>query len=105
MFRSARDLALSYVEPYIDYHGRVTGYTVVDMRALMGDYDWRLSENNVWKAERALLDAPHTPIKSSDARFDRLRRKYADFRKEHGGRKPLYYRNRDRWSELPRGNW
>src|SRR6187455_2303331 len=35
VFRSARDLALSYVEPYIDYHGRVTGFTVVDMRALM----------------------------------------------------------------------
>ena len=28
----ARDLALSYVEPYIDYTGRVTGYTVVDLR-------------------------------------------------------------------------
>jgi hypothetical protein len=105
VFRTARDLAVSYVEPYIDYHGRVTGYTVVDLRALMGDYDWRLSEKNVWKAERALLDAPHTPIKSSDARFDRLRRKYVDFRKQHEGRKPLYYRNRDTWSELPRGNW
>ena len=105
VFRSARALAVSYVEPYIDYHGRVTGYTVVDLRALMGDYDWRLSEKNVWKAERALLDAPHTPIKSSDARFDRLRRKYVDFRKQNGGRKPLYYRNRDRWSELPQGNW
>jgi hypothetical protein len=105
VFRTARDLALSYVDPYVDYHGRVTGYTVVDMRRLMGDYDWRLSEKNVWKAERALLDAPHRPIKSSDARFDRLRRKYAEFRKQHGGRKPLYYRDRHRWSELPRGNW
>src|SRR4029079_13075881 len=28
VFRRARDLALSYVDPYIDYHGRVTGYTV-----------------------------------------------------------------------------
>jgi hypothetical protein len=105
VFRTARDLALSYVEPYIDYHGRVTGYTVVDMRTLMGDYDWRLSEQNVWKAERALLDAPHAPIRSSDARFDRLRQKYAEFRKQHGGRKPLYYRDRHRWSELPQGNW
>ena len=39
VFRTARDLARSYVEPYVDYHGRVTGYTVVDMDALMGDYD------------------------------------------------------------------
>ena len=51
--------------------GRVTGYTVVDLRTLLGDYDWRLSEHNVWKAERVLLDAPHRPIKSSDARFRR----------------------------------
>jgi hypothetical protein len=105
VFRTARDLALSYVDPYVDYHGRVIGYTVVDMRRLMGDYDWRLSDKNVWKAERALLDAPHRPIKSSDARFDRLRRKYAEFRAQHGGRKPLYYRDRNRWSELPQGNW
>lgn len=105
VFRTARDLALSYVEPYIDYHGRVTGYTVVDMRTLMGDYDWRLSDKNVWKAERALLDAPHRPIRSSDARIDRLRRKYVDFLQQHDGRKPLYYRDRHRWSELPQGNW
>ena len=105
VFRTARDLAVSYVEPYIDYHGRVTGYTVVDMQTLMGAYDWRLSEKNVWKAERALLDAPHRPIRSSDARFDRLRRKYAQFRKQHEGRKPLYYRDRHRWSQLPQGNW
>lgn len=105
VFRTPRDLALSYVEPYIDYHGRVTGYTVLEMLALMGDYDWRLSEKNVWKAERALLDAPHVPIRSSEARFDRLRRKYVDFRKQNGGRKPLYYRDRHTWSELPAGNW
>lgn len=105
VFRTARDLALSYVEPYVDYHGRVTGYTVVDLRDLLGDYDWRLSDKNVWKAERVLLNAPHRPITSSDARIDRLRRKYVEFRKTHGGRKPLYYRDRHTWSELPRGNW
>jgi hypothetical protein len=105
VFRTPRDLALSYVEPYIDYHGRITGYTVVDLAALMGTYDWRLSETNVWKAERALLAAPHRAIRSSDARIDRLRRKYVVFRKENGGRKPLYYGDRGRWSELPRGDW
>ena len=56
VFRTARALALSYVEPYVDYHGRITGYTVVDLRTLLGAYDWRLSEGNVWKAERVLLD-------------------------------------------------
>lgn len=105
VFATARALALSYVEPYVDYTGRVTAYTVVDLRTLLGDYDWRLSEKNVWKAERVLLDAPHRPIKSSDARFRELRRKYREFRKTHEDRKPLYYRNRDTWSALPAGNW
>jgi hypothetical protein len=105
VFRTPRALALSYVDPYIDYHGRITGYTVVDLRTLLGDYDWRLSDKNVWKAERALLEAPHRAIASSDARIDRLRRRYVEFRKQNGGRKPLYYRDRHRWSELPRGNW
>src|SRR4051812_21271485 len=67
VFRTARALALSYVEPYVDYHGRITGYTVVDLRDVLGDYDWRLADHNVWKAERVLLDAPHIPIASSDA--------------------------------------
>jgi hypothetical protein len=105
VFRTARALALSYVEPYIDYHGRITGYTVVNLPSLLGDYDWRLSDQNVWKAERVLLEAPHRAIASSDARIDRLRRKYVAFRKANDDRKPLYYRDRERWSALPDGNW
>jgi hypothetical protein len=105
VFRTPRALALSYVAPYIDYCGRITGYTVVNIADLLGDYDWRLSPNNVWKAERVLLEAPHRAIRSSDARIDRLRRKYVEFRKTHGGRKPLYYKDRGTWTEIPRGNW
>ena len=105
IFPTARALALSYVEPYVDYSGRVTAYTVVDLRTLLGPYDWRLSDRNVWKAERVLLDAPHRPIKSSDARYADLKRKYAEYRKTHEDRKPLYYRNRHTWSALPLGNW
>ena len=105
VFPTARALALSYVEPYVDYTGRVTAYTVVDLRTLLGDYNWRLAEHNVWKAERVLLDAPHRPIKSSDARFRELRRKYREFRRTHEDRKPLYYKNRATWSALPKGNW
>lgn len=105
VFATARALALSYVEPYVDYTGRVTGYTVVDLRTLLGDYDWRLSEHNVWKAERVLLDAPHRPIKSSDQRFRELRRMYKEYRRTHDGKKPLYYKNRATWSALPKGNW
>jgi hypothetical protein len=105
VFATPRALALSYVDPYVDFTGGVTGYTVVDLRHLLGDYDWRLSEKNVWKVERVLLDAPHRPIVSSDARIDALRRRYVKFRKAHG-KKPLYYRNRDRWTPIPKkGPW
>ena len=105
VFRRPRDLALSYVDPYIDYSGRITGYTVVNIADLLGDYDWRLSDKNVWKAERVLLDAPHRAIESSDTRIDALRRRYVRFKKNNPNRKPLFYRNRDKWSELPQGPW
>ncbi|HEY3883776.1 MAG TPA: hypothetical protein VGL62_01115 [Vicinamibacterales bacterium] len=103
VFPTPRALALSYVDPYVDYSGRVTGYTVVDLRTL-GGYDWRLSDRNVWKAERLLLDAAHRPIRSSHARIDRLRRRYIAYL-ERNGKKPLYYANRHTWTELPQGNW
>lgn len=101
VFRSARDLASSYVEPYVDFTGRVTGYAVVDLRTL-GDYDWRLSEQNVWKVERVLLDYPHRPLPSSDVRIDRWRARYRQFKAQYPDRKPVYYRDRDRWTELPK---
>jgi hypothetical protein len=101
VFRNPRALALSYVDAYVDFTGRVTGYAVVDLRSV-GDYDWRLSERNIWKVERVLLEYPHRPIRSSDRRIDILRRKYFKFRRENPGKKPVhYYRGRDRWTQLP----
>ncbi len=99
VFVRPRDLALSYVDPYIDFTGRITAYAVVDLR-LLGDYDWRLSDANVWKVERFLLEYPHRPIRSSDERIDRLRAWYRAYREQHG-RKPVEYRGREKWTELP----
>ena len=98
----ARPLALarSYADPYVDYTGRVTGYAVVNLRVL-GTYDWRLAETNVWKVERTLLEYPHRPIVTSDQRFERLRARYAAYRAAHEGQKPLFYRGRERWTEIP----
>lgn len=101
VFRTARALALSYVDPYVDFTGGITAYAVVDLRVL-GDYDWRLSERNIWKVERLLLEWPHRPIRTSAARIDRLRAKYFRFRREHPGQKPADYVGREAWSELPR---
>jgi hypothetical protein len=101
VFATPRALALSYVDPYVDFTGRVTGYAVVDLRTAMGDYDWRLSEKNVWLVERVLLAYPHRAIRSSDERIDRLRARYVDYMRRSGNRKPVYYRRRDRWTPIP----
>ena len=101
VFATPRALARSYMDPYIDFTGRVTGYVVVNMAALMGDYDWRLAGTNVWKVERVLLDHPHRPLASADGRVDRLRARYRAFRASFPGRKPVFYRGRERWAPLP----
>jgi hypothetical protein len=103
VFRTPRALALSYFDPYIDFSGCITGYAVVDLRA-MASYDWRVADTNVWKVERMLLDYPHRPIASSPKRVAQLRANYRAFR-ERFGKKPLFYRGRERWTELPSGNW
>jgi hypothetical protein len=100
VFATPRALALSYVEPYVDKTGAVKGYAVVDLRRMMGTYDWRLSEQNVWKVERMLLAYPHRRIRTSNARIARLRRRYIAFIERHH-RKPLYYPRRDRWTPIP----
>jgi hypothetical protein len=100
VFTSPRNLALSYVDPYIDYSGRVTAYEVVNLRVLDG-YDWRLSDVNVWKVERVLLDWPHRRIRTSNRRFAWWRARYKAFRARYPDRKPIYYPRRDRWTPLP----
>jgi hypothetical protein len=101
LFATPRALALSYFDPYVDFTGRVTGYAVVDLAKSMGRYDWRFADTNVWKVERLLLDFPHRPIASSDARVERLRARYRAFRKANPGTKPIFYRGRERWTPLP----
>jgi hypothetical protein len=99
VFATPRALALSYFDPYVDFTGCVTGYALVDLGRL-GDYDWRLAGTNVWKVERMLLEHPHHRIVSSRRRVAALRDRYRAYR-ERFGTKPVYYRGRDRWTELP----
>ena len=98
VFRSLRQLALTYWEPYIDRTGCLKAYGDVDLRVL-GDYDWRLSERNVWKVERMLFEIPHRPIRYSRARASQLRKKYVAYLDAHG-RKPIYY-DRSTWTDIP----
>jgi hypothetical protein len=101
VFRSLRHLAQTYFEPFIDKTGCLKAYGCVNLTVL-DPYDWRLSEQNVWRVERLLFEIPHHALPYSPQRADRLRRKYFRFIAEHPGRKPLYY-DRRTWTELPRG--
>jgi hypothetical protein len=100
VFRTPRALAASYVEGYVDHTGGVKGYAVVDLRVL-GRYDWRLSEKNVWKVEQLLLDWPHRRLVPSPAKIDAMRQRYVAFREQHGYKPWKYYKGRETWTALP----
>jgi hypothetical protein len=100
LFATPRALALSYVESYVDLTGGIKAYAVVDLR-VMGDYDWRLSEKNVWKVEQMLLDWPHRRLIPSHEKIAAMRRRYRRFREAHGYKPWKYYKGRERWTPLP----
>ena len=100
VFHTLRHLALSYVDPYVDLTGGVKAYGSVDLRVL-GDYDWRLSTNNVWKVERLLFDIPHRRITPSKTRIDRFRKRYREFKKAYPDRKPVDWYDQRAWTEIP----
>jgi hypothetical protein len=96
VFASARRLAASYMDTYVDLTGRVTGFAVADLREL-GRYDWRLAPRNVWKVERWLLEYPHRPLAMSDRRYAALHARYRRYKARFPHKKPVYYPNRHRW--------
>ncbi len=95
-FSSARRLAASYLDPYVDRTGRITGFAVADLRELNG-YDWRLAEGNVWKVERWLIDYAHRPLGMSDRRYASLHARYLAFKARNPAGQPRYYEGRERW--------
>jgi hypothetical protein len=99
VFHRLRDLAWSYVDPYVDHQACLKGYGAVDLRVL-DPYDWRLSRRNVWKVEELLLNMPHRAIRPSPARVARLRTRFKRFTTANPGRKPMYFDQRS-WSALP----
>jgi hypothetical protein len=96
VFRTPRDLAHSYMEPYVDLTGRLTGYAVADLREL-GRYDWRLSRRNVWKVERWLIDYPHRPLPMPEARYRRALERFKRFKSRFPERRPAYHAGRENW--------
>jgi len=100
VFATPRALAASYLDPYVDLSGRIKAFALVDLR-VMGTYDWRLSEKNVWKVERMLLDTAHRPLQMPEARFRDFRQRYRAFKALHPDRKPLFYEGRNTWTPIP----
>ena len=102
VFRTARALAKSYFEEYIDLSGCVHAFAVVNLEKELDGYDWRLSDKNVWKAEQMLLAYPHQDLPYSRARERKLRALYVAFKKRYPDRKPLDYPGRANWTALPK---
>ncbi len=100
VFATPRALAASYLDTYVDLTGRIEAFALVDLR-VMGNYDWRLSEKNVWKVERMLLDTKHQPLRMPEARFRDFRSRYHAFKQQHPDRKPLFYEGRETWTPIP----
>jgi hypothetical protein len=101
VYRSLRALAASYMAPFIDFSGEVTGYAAYDLRDLKG-CDWRFSPRNVWKLETTLLNIPHAKLRWTKARVDKQRKWYRKWMAANPGRKPADYAGRETWSDLPR---
>ena len=100
VFRSVRDLVLTYVEPYVDFTGRLTGYGVGTLSDL-GDYDWRFSPKNVWKVEEYLLKMPHKKYHMSKRRYVQVLRRYKAFRAADSDAPVNYYDSRPTWMGNP----
>lgn len=96
VFRSERDLALSYFDPFVDFSGRLKGYALTSLYDL-GKYDWRFSPRKMTKIEDHLRAIPHKPIYSSDKRYEKLLARYHKYKKRYPDRSPGYYDNRNTW--------
>ena len=96
LFPTLRQLVMSYVDPYVDGSGRITGYGVADLRTLVKG-DWRLSEKNVWEVERALIKMPHKKLRTSDRRYSAMLKQFRAYRAKHPEGPVTFYSDKHLW--------
>lgn len=96
VYRSIRDLAWSYFDPFVDLSGRLKGYALTSLYEL-GDYDWRFSPRRMLKIEDHLRAIPHKRMHSSETRYQNLLEKYKKYKKRYPDRSPSYYDSRPSW--------
>lgn len=78
LFSSLKDLAKSYLDPYVDHSGRVTGFGVTHLD--LSRTDWRYADYDVWETEQFLIDLKHSPLKQNEAQYQALLRDYREGR-------------------------
>lgn len=76
IYRSLRDLAWSYYEPYVDKTGMIRAYQTAHLDDCAKD--WRDRKKNVWQAEKYLNAIKYKKLKSSKARYKKLRAAYLE---------------------------
>ena len=96
VYRSVRDLAWSYFDPFVDHSGRLKGYALTSLYEL-GHYDWRFSPRRMLKIEDHLRAIPHKRIDSSDKRYEDLLARYRKFKRRYPERSPGYFDSRPNW--------
>lgn len=101
VFRTIRDLVMSYIYPYVNETGRIVGYGLGHLDELVR-CNWRLGERNVWEVQRALIRMPHRRLRTSDRRYKCMFEKYRAFREQGraftpGGLRELYGPAVARW--------
>jgi len=96
VYRSLRDLAWSYFDPFVDLTGRLKGYGLMSLYDL-GDYDWRFSPRKMLKIEEHLRAMLHKPLNSSDKRHEKLLEKYRRYKRRYPSHSPAYYDSRPNW--------
>ncbi|MCE2941851.1 MAG: hypothetical protein ACK53A_16210 [Gemmatimonadota bacterium] len=80
VYPSLLALAQSYMVPYVDGSGRVVGWAVTDLDALLPRTDWRLAPTNAWSVDRALLRLRHRRLHMSERRYRTWLRRYLAYR-------------------------
>ena len=96
VYRTLRDLAWSYFDPFVDFTGRLKGYGLANLYDL-GDYDWRFSPRKMLKIEDHLRAMPHKRLRSSDRRYEKLLTRYKKYKQRFPDRSPSYYDSRLTW--------
>jgi hypothetical protein len=74
IYKSIKDLAMSYAAPFVDKTGSLIGYHVISLDD--AGADWRFSKRNVWKVDRYIVAKKYKKIKPNAATVKLLRKDY-----------------------------